>query len=58
MEDIFKLESLIVSDISRLHNLVENKDIYEIINLSYEIKYQLDCLVLQLNNQFTSEENE
>ena len=58
MEDNFKLESSITSDVSKLHNLIETKDIYEVINLSFAIKHQLDCLLLQLNDQCTSEENE
>jgi hypothetical protein len=58
MEDIFKLESSIVSDVSKLHSLLETKDIYEVINLSFSIKHQLDRLLLQLNDQCTSEENE
>lgn len=58
MEDIFKLESSIVSDVSKLHTLIETKDIYAVIILSFAIKHQLDCLLLQLNSQYTREENE
>ena len=56
MEDIFKLESSIVSDVSKLHDLIVAKDIYELINVSFVIKHQLDRLLLQLNDQHTIEE--